>query len=76
MKGLSTSFINFKSFSDAFYNSKTISFEKQFSLNKKNFYLERTYLTKNINFGIYDKRIFDINKKNTTPYWNPAIYDY
>jgi hypothetical protein len=67
MKGLSANFMSFKSFSEAFYNSKTISFEKQFSLNKKNFYLERTYLTKNINFGIYDKRVFDSNKKNTTP---------
>jgi hypothetical protein len=69
MKGISEKETSFEEFKNAFYKNKTIKFNKQFNLNKKNFYLERTFTEKNINFGLYDKRVFTKNKKSSKPHF-------
>lgn len=77
IKGVSNYEMEFDNFKKGFYGSENLKFKNQFSLRRSDFSLEITNSFKNINMSLYDKRLFNNEKKFTTPFCfdNPLIYD-
>lgn len=67
IKGIKNGDIKFEEFKDFFYNEKTIKFKDQLNFKKNSLNIEQIYLEKEIDFGLYDKRIFIDKKKKKIP---------
>lgn len=68
IKGLHKKDLNFDDIKEKFYKNDTnLFFKDELQFNKKEFYLKQKYIEKTIGLNMYNKRIFDNNKKNTSP---------
>lgn len=72
-KNLKVRGVDFKNYSfddlkEKFYNDELfIVFDKQLNIQKKKYDIYFNYLNKTANLALYEKRIFSVDKKSTTP---------
>lgn len=67
MKGVNNKNVSYSELKNKFYENESIVFYHQKFHSKKNFYITIKNQKKIINLNKYNKRIFDIEKKKTTP---------
>jgi hypothetical protein len=59
---------NFEEIKTEFYNNKnSLIYENQLRFSKKNYSIIDKFLKKKLTISAYDKRIFDDDKKNSSP---------
>jgi hypothetical protein len=67
MKGVDCGDLSFGDLKSKFYSNGDLSFESQFSVSRKDFELRTLLGSKRIDLSLYDKRVFSLDKKTTSP---------
>jgi hypothetical protein len=74
IKGISNNEYSFDFIKKKFYNNdSTIIYKDQLNFKKENYDIKQEYITKLVSLNSYDKRIFSLDKKKTTPIFLPTL---